>query len=326
MYISTIIPTIGRPTLARAVHSILAQDLEDGDFEIIVVNDSGNPLIDEDWMESPRVKILHTNRRNRSIARNTGAAVALGKYLHFLDDDDWILPGVFQQLWNQANFADQAGWIYGSFRLVDINGERVADIQPHQLGNCFVQMIASEWIPLQASLIDSKAFFRIGGFASLDSLGGGCEDIDLSRMIARYYDFTYISEIAAVIRYGDIGSTTEYNNLANQNRRSREKNIETDGALNKMRASARADSSRPHYWQGQIIYYLIASFLWNIRQRKFLSTAHRLMITMLAVAISTPYMFSLDYWRGCFFPHHNLVRITLGDLSNKLYSQTNWER
>jgi glycosyltransferase involved in cell wall biosynthesis len=325
MIISTIIPTIGRPTLARAVHSILAQDLEGGNFEIIVVNDSGNPLVVEDWMESSRVKILHTNRRNRSIARNTGAGVALGEYLHFLDDDDWMLPGALQHLWNQATIANQAGWVYGGFRLVDNSGERVKDIHPHEVGNCFIHMLASEWIPIQASLINSAAFFKVGGFAPLNSLEGGYEDIDLSRLVSMYYEFSRTSEIVTAIRFGDVGSTTKYNNLVRQNRRSREKNIDLDGAFNRMRASAQADNSRPHYWQGQIVYYHLASIFWHLRQKLFLKTANRLLFAFLAIIISIPYTFSLDFWRGCFLPHHNLVRITLGDLDNILYTQINWE-
>ena len=39
MFISTIIPTIGRPTLSMAIQSVLDQGLALDEFEIIVVND-----------------------------------------------------------------------------------------------------------------------------------------------------------------------------------------------------------------------------------------------------------------------------------------------
>ena len=41
MFCTTVIPTIGRPTLNRAVTSLLEQAFTADDFEIIVVNDSG---------------------------------------------------------------------------------------------------------------------------------------------------------------------------------------------------------------------------------------------------------------------------------------------
>ena len=77
-FCSTIIPTIGRSTLSRAVYSVLDQDFSDAAIEVIVVNDSRNQLPEEDWQQCDRVRIIHTNRRERSIARNTGAAVAVG--------------------------------------------------------------------------------------------------------------------------------------------------------------------------------------------------------------------------------------------------------
>ena len=100
MFCSTVIPTIGRSTLSRAVCSVLQQSFTADEFEVIVVNDSGSPLPDADWQHSDHVRVLHTNRRERSVARNTGAAIAEGRYLHFLDDDDWLLPGALKTFWD----------------------------------------------------------------------------------------------------------------------------------------------------------------------------------------------------------------------------------
>ncbi len=90
MFCSTIIPTVGRDSLARAVNSVLDQDFAREDFEVIVVNDTGEPLPDADWQHSDRVTLVTNYRHERSVARNTGAAMAAGRYLHFLDDDDWM--------------------------------------------------------------------------------------------------------------------------------------------------------------------------------------------------------------------------------------------
>src|SRR5262245_17611149 len=99
MFSSTIIPTVGRHTLARAVNSVLSQNFDKDDFEVIVVNDSGQSLRQQDWQSSNRVKVINTNRRERSVARNAGASIARGKYLHFLDDDDWLFPDALCHFW-----------------------------------------------------------------------------------------------------------------------------------------------------------------------------------------------------------------------------------
>ena len=62
MFVSTIIPTVARDTLARAVVSVLDQDLAGEDFEVIVVNDSGAPLPSAPWQSSSRVRIVDTRR------------------------------------------------------------------------------------------------------------------------------------------------------------------------------------------------------------------------------------------------------------------------
>ena len=119
--ISTIIPTIGRATLSQAVQSVIDQQSCSVEFEIIVVNDSGQPLPKMSWMEAPNLQIIDTNHRERSVARNAGAAIARGKYLHFLDDDDRLLPNAFDHFWGLIR-QSKAAMYYGGYRFVDSNG------------------------------------------------------------------------------------------------------------------------------------------------------------------------------------------------------------
>src|SRR5450631_3870231 len=97
LFCSTIIPTIGRGTLERAVASVIYQQF-DQPFEVIVVNDSGRPLPTAPWQQAAGVQVINTQQRERSVARNVGAMFAHGRYLHFLDDDDWLLPGALGAL------------------------------------------------------------------------------------------------------------------------------------------------------------------------------------------------------------------------------------
>ena len=283
-------------------------------------------MIKEAWMKAPQVKMIPTDRQNRSIARNIGAAHARGEYLHFLDDDDWMLPNAFQALFVETLRAPNASWIYGAFKLVDNDGRVMKEIYPVETGNCLVQMIASEWIPLQSSWIRRAAFQKVGGFAPLDSLEGGYEDIDLSRMIARHYDFARAAEPVAVIRYGDVGSTTDYNNLVKQNRRSREKNLDSFAAFTRMKQSAKYVSAHQGYWHGRILYYYLVSIIWNLKNRSFQKAVSRFLYAVLALTLSGSYLFLPEYWRSLRSPHFNRVRKELGDMDDKLYAQTVWNR
>jgi hypothetical protein len=160
IFFSYIIPTIGRASLETAVKSVLDQEFSHAEFEVVVVNDSGNPLPHADWLASPRVSIINTNKSERSFARNSGAAIAKGKYLAFLDDDDWILPGALESFWNLANQHPNAVWLYGGIRIVDEHINTLAEINSGLNGNCFAQIMGGAWAPIQSSLIQARAFSR----------------------------------------------------------------------------------------------------------------------------------------------------------------------
>lgn len=321
MFCSTIIPTVGRPTLSRAVESVLNQECAADDFEVIVVNDSGRPLAQADWQRSGRVEILDTNRHNRSVARNAGAAIAEGRYLHFLDDDDWMLPGAFEDLWGLAR-TSHAAWLYGAFRLVDNRGNTIAEVFPEETGNSFLQLVAWEWLPLQASIIESRAFFAVGGFAPLSSLLGGFEDVDLSRQIARHYDVDRTSVIVACIRRGTEGSTTNYVDMFRQNRQSRENALNTPGSFSRMVGSARMSPRRSSYWFGRIIYYYLASMRWNIQRGRLFTAVSRGAYAMAAFGVATRHILSADFWRGLSRPHLSRTGIAYSEAGVDLYSRT----
>nr|WP_281432932.1 glycosyltransferase [Aestuariivirga litoralis] len=82
---SVIIPTRNREHfLQEAVASVLAQ--EKASLELLVVND-GDPLTTS--FSDPRVGVLDNHKRTAVPARNLGVENARGKYIAFLDDDDW---------------------------------------------------------------------------------------------------------------------------------------------------------------------------------------------------------------------------------------------
>lgn len=322
MFCSTIIPTIGRPTLSAAVQSVLDQGMGSEDFEIIVINDSGKPLPEADWQKQRQIKIIDTNRRNRSIARNVGAAASRGRYLHFLDDDDCMLPGAFKTL-RQVADSGKAAWVYGAFRLVDDSGAPVTEICPDETGNCCIQMMAWEWLPLQASLISSESFFAVDGFASLPSLGGGFEDIHLSRQISLYYDMARTEKVVTAIRIGDVSSTTNYVTMFHQNRQSREKTITARHAFQRMVSSAKSSPAQSKYWFGKVIYYYMASMNWNLRDKQFFSAASRAACLLAGFGLAGTRLFSPEFWRGVIHPHYPRMGTAIQEAgADYLYANT----
>lgn len=294
MFCSTIIATVNRPTLNRAVESVLNQDFPADNHELIIVNDSGESLIPEEWQSSDRIKIIATQRRERSIARNTGAAVAQGRYLHFLDDDDWLLPNALQFLWEIAERSPKA-WLYGSSQLVDRNGKELIRLENGLRGNCFTQIMAGEWIPLQSSIISSEIFFKIGGFSpSLMAT----EDIDLCRRIALHGEFDFTQNVVAYIEMGEETSTTDYSKSLTTARESREMILDQPGVFRRLRDSAGSNSLT-----GRMVRIYLTSAAWNLQTRKITKVFSRLVFAVLCFLYSGRSIFRSGYWRAISNPY-----------------------
>jgi glycosyltransferase involved in cell wall biosynthesis len=289
MFSSTIIPTINRQTLSRAVLSVLDQDFTQADFEVIVVNDSGRPLADADWQKSPRVHVVNTNHRERCAARNAGAAIAIGQYLHFLDDDDVLLPGSLQAFWEVSQREPQADWLYGWWMSVDNNGNQVEIFTPELSGNIFHLLVCGESLPLQSSLVKADSFFSVGAFDT-DPLIIGVEDRDMGRRLALYSDVAHVKAIVAQVRAGEVGSTTNWKAIASGDQWGREKALQKSQTFERLRKSP-MDS----FWRGRVSRAYFASGVWNLKRRHLLMALSRF---VMGVAITGFYFFHLPYWVG----------------------------
>jgi hypothetical protein len=273
------------------------------DFEIVVVNDSGKPLPPADWQRSNRVRQLQTNRRERSVARNTGAAGARGRYLHFLDDDDWLEPSALQHLWELARRSD-AAWLYGNAQARDRQGNPLLQLHFRLPANCFLPVMAGEWIPLQTSLIDARVFFALSGFHPLLA---GPEDIDLLRRVALQYEIASTDHIVANILFGADGSTTDWKRHTIQRRWAREAILGEPGAFSRLNSSLRQLPPSDISWHGQIARIYLTSMVWNLQRRRLWSAASRAAHATAAVAYSGSSVFSSAFWRALSRPYPNLT-------------------
>lgn len=91
---SIIIPVYNvQDYLERSVDSVLCQDCKD--YEVILVDD-GSPdncpkLCDDYSKNGERVRVIHKENGGSSSARNEGLMAAQGRYILFLDSDDYWL-------------------------------------------------------------------------------------------------------------------------------------------------------------------------------------------------------------------------------------------
>lgn len=255
---------------------------------MIVVNDSGEPLPSAEWHADCRVKVITTQRRERSAARNTGAAIAQGRYLHFLDDDDLLLPGALNA-WYRLAHATQADGLYGAYQCMNEGGEVFAEFAPDIQGNIFPVLVAGESLATQSCLLEARLFFEVGAF---DTTFGMAEDRDLMRRFAFAGRFARTAHRVVRIRVGEGTSSTRgrWALRPEYDRRGREKALATQGALARVRAAAPSS-----YWRGRVSRAYFASMVWNLQQQRVTTAISR---GVTGAALLTSQVTRSEFWRG----------------------------
>lgn len=95
LMLSIIIPIYNVEKFVRKTfESIFFQTILDSSVEIIVVNDGSKDnsmvIVNEFAEKYDNLKVIYQENQGLSIARNTGLKAANGKYVWFVDSDDWI--------------------------------------------------------------------------------------------------------------------------------------------------------------------------------------------------------------------------------------------
>ena len=93
LMISLIVPVYnGASFVRRAIDSVIAQ--MDGQIELILVNDgstdTSGAICDEYAAQNPFVHVIHKENAGTSSAKNRGIAQANGRYICFMDCDDYL--------------------------------------------------------------------------------------------------------------------------------------------------------------------------------------------------------------------------------------------
>lgn len=86
--------------LDNCILSIVNQSYRN--LEIILVDDGSTdscPRICDEWKsKDKRIIVIHKENGGLSDARNTGIDIASGRYISFIDSDDWISPNMYERM------------------------------------------------------------------------------------------------------------------------------------------------------------------------------------------------------------------------------------
>lgn len=106
--LSIIVPFYNaEPYIEECIRSLYAQDIPQKEYEVICVDDcspDNSVAVIEEWrLKVENLKLIrHTKNKRQGGARNTGLREAKGKYVWFVDSDDYLAPNCLGRLLRQA--------------------------------------------------------------------------------------------------------------------------------------------------------------------------------------------------------------------------------
>ena len=115
---SVIVPTFdSQDYILQCINSILEQT--NGDYELIVVDDGSRDRTREilHGLNDPHIQYMEVEHSGASSARNAGIRHAKGKYVIFVDSDDYIEPGTLEMFANTIDRFEAPDIVMGSLSI-----------------------------------------------------------------------------------------------------------------------------------------------------------------------------------------------------------------
>lgn len=119
--LSVIIPVYNSEKfLSRCLDSVFSQT---GDFEVIAINDGSTDksleVLQKYAQEHSNMKIINQENQGVGASRNKGIKEAKGKYLIFVDSDDWLESNVFSKIVDTLKNDDSDILLTGYYDVYD---------------------------------------------------------------------------------------------------------------------------------------------------------------------------------------------------------------
>jgi glycosyltransferase involved in cell wall biosynthesis len=200
---SVIIPAYNRAAyLPHTLQSALEQQLPGGgDVEVILVDDESTdstPQVAAAFGD--RIRYIRQQNRREGAARNTGAARAQGRYLAFLDSDDFFLTGKLAGDLARFEQPDLPALVYSRGRNVDPEDRTIGERDlPTPQGDVFWDLAREAFMPMSTIAVRADAFRACGGFNEDRDLSGTA-DWELWMRLAARWPVGFVEQTKTCIR------------------------------------------------------------------------------------------------------------------------------
>ena len=161
--VSIIIPCYDQANLLlRAVNSVLVE--KSVPIEVIVIDDGSTHSAFHvlEKIEDQRLHFVrHEDNRGVAEARNTGLNLARGKWVRFLDADDYMMPSMLE---GALKLDVNSDILYGDWLEIDNNKQKKLRPDFDPTGNVYEQLLTANVFPIHSVLVKREILMDINGF------------------------------------------------------------------------------------------------------------------------------------------------------------------
>jgi glycosyltransferase involved in cell wall biosynthesis len=192
--VSVVIPTYKRDrVIERVIRSVLKQTHQN--FEILVVDDGSKDdtesVVASLSEEDPRIRYFcHDTNRGAQAARNTGARKARGKWIAFLDSDDYFTPNSLEARLLVAQ--SESVKVVHSKCLILTEDESMTTYGTPELNGYIYRELLTQYGPLFSGILIAKEALENVGY--LDEQIISYQDWDTVIRLAKHYPFGFVAE------------------------------------------------------------------------------------------------------------------------------------
>lgn len=275
MLLSFIIPAYNcSETIKRCLLSIYSLNLNEAEFEIIVINDGSTDqtlnILKKIEHEYSNIKIFTQNNCGAGIARNNGVKKASGSYIWFIDSDDYLTCQGIEQIYNLCSL-NELDII--AFNLANHNFPNSATIQSENKENIILDgesfILQNTFSASPCCYIFRRVFF-INERLFYANERRGCEDIDHT---------IYAIFKAKKIQYLNISPYTVY---PRPNSLSRSFNIRLSiSLLSSIKRSLEKFKNEERYKNNYILRFAVGDWLIHVLNIQRIRLAHSSFLTIL---------------------------------------------
>lgn len=194
-FFSIIVPTFNRVNvLHQAIDSVVAQTFKD--WELLIIDDGSTDNTKEvvENFNDERIKYIYQENQERSAARNNGINNSIGKFICFLDSDDYYLHDYLNIIYESIKKNNFVKAMYFSNMIMETPSGKFNKCHKDQgklnnLEYLFIEMIGTPQACICREALEKEKF------NTKLSLG---EDMDLWARIVRDFPLVHIEAYSVV--------------------------------------------------------------------------------------------------------------------------------